>query len=1007
AERGLLILSRGAESRIEAEATTGDDTVRVQLCDLPVTATVLPETVLHWVMRTRESVILNDGATHPSFAADPYIRQVQARSILCLPLINQANLVGALYLENNLTPRAFAPSRIAVLKLLASQAAISLENTRLYRDLAEREARIRRLVDANIIGIAIFKLDGQIIEANEAFLAMVGYSRDDLLSGQISYTGMTPPEWQTSTRGAMEQVKVSGSCKPYEKEYERKDGSRVPVLVGAALFEGSENQGVAFVLDLTERKRAEQAVREREAKIQRLVDSNIIGIGITKGDGEIVEANDAFLKIVEYDREDLVAGRLHWTDLTPSDWQHRSAQALAEVESTGIFKPFEKEYHRKDGSRAPVLIGGAAFDEERQQLVCFVLDLTERKQAEQELRTSEARFRTFVDHATDAFMLHSEDGTILDVNRQACESSGYSRDELIGKAPIDFDPDANAAFVQNINERLGTGETVSFESRNRRKDGTLFPVEVRVREFRQGGQRLGISLTRDITERKRTEAEARESERRYREVQMELAHVNRVATMGQLTASIAHEVTQPIAAVRTNAAAALRFLSRNTPDLGGVREALGCVVEDSDRAGDIVHRIRALVKKEPPQKARFNINDVINELIVLTRSEVVAKGVTVQLRLAEGLSSIQGDRVQLQQVVLNLILNAVEAMSSVDDTPRELSITTELTGADEAVVAVRDSGPGIEPEHLERVFDSFYTTKPSGMGLGLSICRSIIDAHGGRLWADANEPGGAVFQFTVPVANKDHELAGGLPASTAFCTQPARSLSPNGLRMRIETKANFQSFLAGRAMPELDPTVLVIDDDPAVRESLGRLLRSVGLDARLFASVPDLLESERPNGPTCLVVDVNLQEGSGLDFQREIAAADVQIPIIFITAHGDIPMSVEAMKRGAIEFLTKPCHDHDLIAAIKLGLARDHTRCVNEKALSTLRARFESLSPREREIMIQVVQGRLSKQIAFDIGSSEATVNVHRSNLMRKMDARSLPELGRVADQLKLLSGKA
>jgi FixJ family two-component response regulator len=207
-------------------------------------------------------------------------------------------------------------------------------------------------------------------------------------------------------------------------------------------------------------------------------------------------------------------------------------------------------------------------------------------------------------------------------------------------------------------------------------------------------------------------------------------------------------------------------------------------------------------------------------------------------------------------------------------------------------------------------------------------------------------------------------------------------------------------------MPESDPTVLVIDDDPKFRESLGRLLQSVGLDTRLFASVSDFLKSERPHGPTCLVLDVRLPGLSGLDFQRELAASDVQIPIIFITGHGDIPMSVQAMKRGAIEFLTKPCRDQDLIDAIYLGLARDRARRENEKALATLRARFESLSPREREIMIQVVQGRLSKQIADDIGTSEPAVNVRRSKLMRKMNVRSLPELCRMADKLKLLSEK-
>ena len=203
-------------------------------------------------------------------------------------------------------------------------------------------------------------------------------------------------------------------------------------------------------------------------------------------------------------------------------------------------------------------------------------------------------------------------------------------------------------------------------------------------------------------------------------------------------------------------------------------------------------------------------------------------------------------------------------------------------------------------------------------------------------------------------------------------------------------------------MPEADPAVLVIDDDPELRSSIGRLLRSVGLDARLFVSVPDFLKSERPIGPSCLVLDVRLPGPSGLDFQRELVESDVQIPIIFITGHGDIPMSVQAMKRGAIEFLTKPFRDQDLIDAIQLALARDRAEREHEKALCALRARFESLTPREREIMIHVVQGRLSKQIAHDIGITEPTVKVHRSNLKRKMNTSSLAELGRMANQLKL-----
>ena len=204
-------------------------------------------------------------------------------------------------------------------------------------------------------------------------------------------------------------------------------------------------------------------------------------------------------------------------------------------------------------------------------------------------------------------------------------------------------------------------------------------------------------------------------------------------------------------------------------------------------------------------------------------------------------------------------------------------------------------------------------------------------------------------------------------------------------------------------MPDANSTVLVIDDDPDLRESVGRLLRSLGQDAQLFASIPDFLESDPPDGPTCLVLDVRLPGQSGLDLQRELAAANRQLPIIFITGHGDIPMSVQAMKSGAIEFLTKPFRDQELLDAIQLGLSRDRARRENQKALAALRERFESLSPREREIMVQVAHGRLSKQIAGDIGIAEATVKVHRSRLMHKMKARSLPELGRMADTLKLV----
>src|SRR5712671_3483884 len=259
-----------------------------------------------------------------------------------------------------------------------------------------------------------------------------------------------------------------------------------------------------------------------------------------------------------------------------------------------------------------------------------------------------------------------------------------------------------------------------------------------------------ISLFRDFAAQASIALESTRRERQYREMQSELAHANRVATMGQLTASIAHETKQPITAARTYAAAALRFLDKSPPDVAEVREALTCIVNETGRASDVVDRIGSLIKKAPPRKEVVDLNAAILEVTALTRSEAVKTRVTVGTELASELPRIQCDRVQLQQVTLNLIVNAIQSMSGVEDGNRELHISTVSIEPEGVCVAVRDTGHGLRPESLPRLFEPFYTTKPDGMGMGLSICRSIIEAHGGRLWAIPCEPQGALFQFTIP-----------------------------------------------------------------------------------------------------------------------------------------------------------------------------------------------------------------------------------------------------------------
>jgi PAS domain S-box-containing protein len=269
AERGLLILPRGDDYEIEAAATTTTDDVNVVLRRASITAADLPSSVLQYVLRTKESLLLHDASAQNPFAADEYIRRHRARSVLCLPLLKQTRLIGLLYLENSLTPHAFTPARMAVLKLLASGAAMSIENTRLYGDLQERESRVRRLVDSNIVGVLIWNFDGRILEANDAFLGMLQYGREDLVSGGVRWTDLTPSEWREQDERAIADLKATGTVQPYEKEFLRKDGSRIPVLMGGALFDPRGNDGVAFAFDLSEQKHADAEIRALKDQLYR------------------------------------------------------------------------------------------------------------------------------------------------------------------------------------------------------------------------------------------------------------------------------------------------------------------------------------------------------------------------------------------------------------------------------------------------------------------------------------------------------------------------------------------------------------------------------------------------------------------------------------------------------------------------------------------------------------------------------------------------------------------
>jgi PAS domain S-box-containing protein len=497
AERGVLILPRGDQLWVEAEATTGRKTVDVNLRQVLVAPSELPLSILQYVVRTQEPVISDDASREKLFSADEHVASRHVRSVLCLPLIKQAKLVGVLYLENNVAASVFTPARIAVSKLLASQAAISLENARLYGELTMSEERWRNLFESVPVGVNMVGLHRRYVAANPAFQRMTGYSEAELRS-------LTP-------------VDIT-----YEDD-----------------------------------RAASEAIMAAQMAGQPYI-------------------------------------------------QHR-----------------EKRYRRKDG--------GVIWAE------------------------------------VDAFLA-----------------------PVAGSAPL----------------------------------------------------LAGVAV--DITERKR-------AEEALRDAQADLERMARLTTMGELTASIAHEINQPLAAIVTQSEAALRFLDRKEPDLDEVQDALSAIRQDGMRVGDVIRGLRALAGKSAPQLTKLDIDDVIREALALAGGELRRHDVVLRTELAAEDLPIMGDRVQLQQVLLNLTMNGVEAMKGVTERARELSISSRLAEPGSVLVAVEDTGTGLDPAVAERMFQPFFTTKPDGLGMGLAICRSIMEAHGGRLWISTRAPHGADVRFTIPL----------------------------------------------------------------------------------------------------------------------------------------------------------------------------------------------------------------------------------------------------------------
>jgi PAS domain S-box-containing protein len=518
-------------------------------------------------------------------------------------------------------------------------------------------------------------------------------------------------------------------------------------------------QWYGLSVEIDERKKAEDRLRRSEAYLaeaERL--SHTGGWAMNrKGERTIVYWSEESYRIFGLDPQQGMPTRdWVWQQIHPDDRSRLREEADAALRekrdyvaafrillSDGIIKYLESNAHHLF----------SAGDELLEVMGTFV-DVTERKRAEDALRESETKFRDYAETASDWFWEVGPDYKCTDLTENAFDSNPTQR---IGTTcwdhalDVETEPekwrvlratlDAHEPFRDFVYCTVG-GSGVPMYVKASGKP--TFDISKNFLGYRGTGT--------DVTAIVR----GQQAEASLQTVQAELAHVSRVMTLGQLTASIAHEVNQPIGSARNNARAALNFLDRSPPDLSEVREALGCIVADADRAGGIIDRIRDQIKKVPPRSDRFDLNRAIEEVIGLAQSLITENKVSVQSRLATRMPPVHGDRVQLQQVVLNLIVNAVEAMKSVEADERQLLISTDQSDENGTLVAVRDSGPGIDPKHFDLVFEAFFSTK-SGMGMGLSICRSIITAHGGRLWVGAAAPRGAIFQFTLPGRKTSHQ----------------------------------------------------------------------------------------------------------------------------------------------------------------------------------------------------------------------------------------------------------
>src|SRR5882724_5831747 len=622
---------------------------------------------------------------------------------------------------------------------------------------APESAQLAALVSSSDDAIISKTLDGTITSWNAGATNILGYQADEMIGQPI--TRIIPPELHQEEKQILVRLQRGERIQHYETIRLAKDGRPVDIsLTVSPLFNQSGKVAGASKVarDITERKLAQQALRETTARLRTVTETAVDGVILIDARGVVLMFNPACEKLFGYSADTVIGENVKM--LMPQPYRHEHDRYITNYRDTRdpkiIGSGREVIGLRKDGSTFPMdLSVGEARQDGESIFVGIIRDITKRNLAEQALRETAARLRTVTETAVDGVILIDARGVVLMFN-PACEKLfGYSADAVIGEnvkmlmpQPYRHEHDRYIANYRDTRDPkiIGIGREVI----GLRKNGSTFPMDLSVGEARQDGESIFVGIIRDLTSRKRTEAELEQA-------RAELVRVARVTTLGELTAAIAHEVNQPLTGLVSSGNACLRWLAGDVPNLKAARESVERMISAGSRAGEVITRIRALVGKAPPLRDRLNINDAITEVIALIRGEVQRNRISLRTKLSTDVPLVLGDRIQLQQVILNLILNAMEAMSDVSPQLGELSVSSTKDGPNGALVSVRDSGTGLDGTVLDRLFEAFYTTKAHGMGIGLAVSRTIIQAHGGRLWAAPNVPQGAIFQFTLPADGEE------------------------------------------------------------------------------------------------------------------------------------------------------------------------------------------------------------------------------------------------------------